>query len=285
MSKNLKKKPERKTCVKCEKSQPLGSYYNANSPFFPDNKMHMCKECALSIVEEKGFEGFQSLMRMINKPIYEDLYKGDAGDYIRQMNSLPQYRKVVFTDSDMFTEAKAHSIKNRIKPKELSEEDLRESEDFWGRGLLEEDYIWLNVEYSDYLNRYQVDGKVLENLIKQICLVELDISNTRAEGKDVKNLLKTLNELLGAASLRPNQESGNMSQEQETFGTFLKQIENERPLPDPDPMWQDVDNIGKYIRTFFLGHMAKMFGKENKFQDEYNDEIGKYTVTPPKDDD
>lgn len=260
----------------------LSHFYSSSSPFFVDGKIDFCIKCSLEIVTKEGFKGFQNLMKLIDKPIYTDLYENDPGNYIRQMNSLPQYRGLTYEDSNLFDEVKSISSINKIKPKELSEEDLKESEDFWGIGKSERDYIWLNTEFSDYLARYEVDGKTLEDLIVEICLTRLDIRNRREAGNDVDKQMKTLNDLLGSANLRPNQETGNQSADQQTFSEMIRKFENERPIPEPDPLWADVDNIGKYIRTFFLGHMAKMFGKENPFIDEYNEEIGKHTVTPPK---
>lgn len=283
MVNKIKEKPMRKTCAKCKKSQALGNFYNANSSFFYDGKLHLCKTCVTEITENEGFEGFQSLMKMINKPIYTDLYKGDIGDYIRQMNSLPNYRSKVYEDSDMFTEAKAITSVQRAKPTDLSEEDLMDSEDFWGVGYTEQHYIYLNSEYGDYLNRYEVDSKTMENLIREICLVQLDIRVARTSKKDVKNELKAYNDLLTAANLKPVQETGAQASEmQSSFGLFIKKLEDERPVSEPDAAWKDVNNIGKYIRTYFFGNMAKMFGKENVFQDEYDEEIEINTVRPPR---
>lgn len=284
-SKN-KKPPKRKDCVKCEKSQALGNFYNANSSFFPDNKLHVCKDCALNIAEEEGFEGFQSLMRMINKPIYEELYKGDIGDYVRQMNSLPQYRKVIFTDSDMFKEMKNQEKMKRAKPKELTETELKEAEDYFGRGYEESDYIFLKYEMDSWSSQYDMDSKALEDLIKEVCLTQLDIRKRRGDNRDVDKQLKTLQDLLGSSNLKPMQETGNQAGDiHETFGGLIRKFENERPIPEPDDAWRDVDGIGKYIRTFFFGHMAKLLGKENKFQHEYDETIGEYTVNPHKDED
>lgn len=280
ITKKTKTPPVKKECVKCHSPQVLDNFYNtSDEDFFTDKKIPICKMCCSNVMGEKGFEGFQTLMRLINKPILQDLYKGDFYVYIKNINSLPQYRTLNYNDSTMFNEPKALEVFKRAKPTELSESEFAEAEDFWGRGLEEDEYIYLNSEYVDYLDRYEVDGKTLENLIREICLVQLDIRNNRALKKDVKNDLKAYNDLLTAANLKPVQETGADSIDQETYGTFIRRIENERPISQPDPAWADVDGIGKYLRTFFLGHMARMLGKENKFQDEYDEVISQYTVT------
>lgn len=277
-----KKKNNRKRCAKCLEEKAMGEFYNADKTFYPDGKLHLCKNCALSIAEEGGHEGTLGLLRLLNKPLYQDLYKGDLPDYIRMMNSMPQYRKVGFVDSDTLKEINSIASLRIGNLKELSEEELRESELFWGAGMEEESYVWLNNQWLEYNTRYEVDSLTMENLLVEICLTRLDIRERRTKGSDVDKQLKTLNDLMTAANIKPVQETGAHSVEQETFGTLIKKWENERPIPEPDGAWKDVDGIGKYIRTFFLGHMAKMFDKENPFKEEYDEEISKYTVTPPK---
>lgn len=284
-TKTKNKSPSRKICEDCNSSKPLGEFYNADKMFFPTGKMHICKDCALKIVEKNGHDGFLGLLRMLDKPLYQDLYKEDVPDYVRMMNSMPQYRNVGYNDSDSLKIINSVSSIKREKPKELSEEEMQNSEEFWGEGFSEKSLIWLNNELQEYGSQYDISAKAMENLIKEVCLTQLDIRNKRADSKDVKNELKTLQDLLGSSNMKPQQESGANSVDQETFGTLIKKWENERPIPEPDEMWKDVDNIGRYIRTFFLGHMARMFNKENPYQDEYEEEIGKYTVSPPREDD
>lgn len=273
-----KKKLNKKVCQgKCERSLVLSRFYSTSSPFFLDGKIHICRDCVFDIIEE-DFEGFQSLMKLIDKPIYEDLYDNDVGDYVRQMNSLPQYRSVRYEDSTLFSESKSIEYKTRARPLELSEEDMRDSEDFWGIGKPEEHYIWLNAEFADYLSRYEVDSKTLEDLITEICLTRLDIRLRRESNHDVDKQIKTLNDLMGSANLKPSQETGNQSVEQETFGTLIRKWEDTRPIQD-DSEWRKNDDIGKYLKTWFTGHLMRMFNIENEDEKEYYKEISKYTVS------
>jgi len=282
-SKASAKKATRKTCCKCEKEQPISNFYNTSySNIFVDNKIPICKDCVFKNIEEHGFEEFQNLMKLINKPIFSDMFDGNHGDYIRKVASLPQYRSNSYEDTTLFDERKAISNTKKIKASSLSEEELNELIDFFGEGYEEKDYIYLSSEYEDFLNRYEVDSKTLENLIKEICLTQLDIRKKRAQGDKVDAQQKTLQDLLGSSNLKPVQENASSGvAEAETFGTLIRKFENEHPIPEPHDSWKDVDGIGRYVRTFFLGHMARMFGKENPYEEEYNEIIGEYTVKPP----
>ncbi|WP_144509955.1 hypothetical protein [Bacillus sp. FJAT-22090] len=272
-----KSPPNKKVCEKCEKLKATSEFYNGDKMFFPSGKLHICKDCALQIVEENGHDGLLGLLRMINKPFYQDLYKGDTGDYVRMLNSMPQYKNVGFTQSDTLAQLIDVSSIKRAKPTELSEEDLKESEDFWGIGKKERDYIWLNTEFGGYLSKYEVDSKTLEDLITEICLTRLDIRTRREIGQDVDKQIKTLNELLTAANLKPVQETGAQSVDQESFGTLIKKWEDTRPIQD-DSEWKKHDSIGKYLKVWFTGHLMRMFSLENKDEQEYFEEINKYTV-------
>lgn len=278
-----RKSQPKKECAKCKKTYSLTQFYAADPPFFPDGRLHICKKCVYEIIDEQGFDGFKSLLRLIDKPLLKEFFNGNYRDYIKMIPSV--YKNSSFEDSDMFKEVKTVGSFKKSKPKELTEEEFLESEDFWGRGFTEDEYIFLNSEFSDYLNRYEVDSKGMETLIQEICLTKLDIRKRRANGESVDKQLKTLQDLLGSSNLKPVQETGANAVEQETFGTLIKKYERERPIPEPDPQWKDVDNIGKYLRTFFFGHMARALGMENKFQDEYEKELNKYTVRPEEVDD
>ena len=50
-----------------------------------------------------------------------------------------------------------------------------------------------------------------------------------------------------------------------TFGQLIDKWEQEKPIPEPDEEFKDVDKIGLYIDVFFKGHLSKMMGLKNAF--------------------
>jgi len=280
---STKKPAVKKTCLKCSKEQVFSNFYSTtDTDYYEDGKLPICKGCCQRNIEAKGFEGFQALMRMINKPIYDDLFKGDYFEYVKNINSLPQYRSNTFLDSSLFKDNKSLELTKRAKPKDLTADELREAEDFFGLGFSEQEYIWLNSEFEDYGSQFDISAKPMQNLIREICLTQLDIRNKRTAKQDVKNELKTLQDLLGSSNLKPMQETGAPSIDQETFGTLIKKWEDSTPIPD-DEMWKDTDTIGKYLKVWFTGHLMRMFSIENKDEEEYYAEINKYTVEASED--
>jgi hypothetical protein len=111
--------------------------------------------------------------------------------------------------------------------------------------------------------------------------MELQIMKAIQSGDKVDGLIRSFNDLLGSANIEPVQNKDNSLADQNTFGTLIQKWENERPVPEPDPEWEDVDGIGRYIRTYFLGHLCKMLNVNNSYSRLYDEEIAKYTVDSP----
>ncbi len=50
----------------------------------------------------------------------------------------------------------------------------------------------------------------------------------------------------------------------------------------PEPEWEDVDGIKRYIDTWFLGHLCNNVHITNDCEEQYRREMEKYTVKPPE---
>jgi hypothetical protein len=286
-------------CSDCGKEKDPSQYYTSNSPFHKHTgKLHLCKECFWDFVDG-DVNKLKNALRMIDKPFLINLLESskeeaerDNKDIIKiymKNVAMNQYKNNTWDDSDFegFKPSEKISINKKINIDEiedeqpdLSTEDIKYLRSFWGKAYNLDDLIWLQSEYEDWTNRYECDSKGMETLIQEICKQQLDINTRRANGEKVDQQLKTFQDLLGSSNLKPVQETGANAIEQESFGTLIKKFEREKPIPEPDLIWKDVDGIGKYIRTFFFGHMAKAIGAENKFQKEYEEELNKFTVQP-----
>ena len=286
-------------CSDCTKEKKVGDFYISYSPFHKGTgRLHVCKACLMKYISDK--ESLINSLRMIDKPFIDQLFTSSMEEsnktnksvwslYMKNV-SMGQYKECNWNDSEFEGHVKVNiqevidqeNLLSEVQDEmfTLDKEELRYLVGFWGKGFDIESYIWLQQEYEDWVNRYECDSKGMENLIKEICKHQLDINNRRANNEKVDQQLKTLQDLLGSSNLKPVQETGANAVEQETFGTLIRKFEKEKPIPEPDPQWKDVDSIGKYIRTFFFGHMAKAIGAENKYQEEYDEELGRYTVIP-----
>lgn len=166
---------------------------------------------------------------------------------------------------------------------ELSEKVDENTIRFWGFGYSNEEYLYLDDQYQDWTTRYEAKTKSQEELFKSICVVQLGIQRAQKKGntKEITDLMKTFQDLLGTANLKPNQSNDNVLAEQNTFGTLIQKWEEERPISEPDEEWKDVDHIKEYIGTYFFGHLCKTVDVKNDYEAAYTKEMEKYTVYPP----
>lgn len=171
-----------------------------------------------------------------------------------------------------------------------------ESEDFqvtreiirrWSTGMSPSEYEFLESEYLDWCNKVEVKSKSQEELIKAICLAQLNVRRAQSAGnnKSVAESMKALTDLMANCNLTPRQASeiANSSSTQMCLGQLIKRIEDEDPIPEPQEEFKDPDGIRKYLSTFFFGHLAKALHIKNDDQEAYDAEIAKYTVTAPRD--
>ncbi|MDM5298093.1 hypothetical protein QUF51_07970 [Bacillus pumilus] len=293
------------TCTCCGKEQSAIQFYKSESPFNKNSgKISVCKSCLQEEFKKapEDIKHVQSIFRMIDRPFIYDIWMSSREEAKlkskgNQLNVFGTYMKNIgmkdfisknWSDSEYDLEEQDEHTKQLLLSKsdsDISEQDIQELIHFWGRGLDYEDYVWLQNEYVDFTNRYECDSKGMELLISQICMTMLDIRKRRENGEKVDQQQKTLQDLLGSSNLKPVQETGANGAEQETFGTLLKKYENERPVPEPEERWRDPDKISKYIKVFFLGHLSRMLGVNNKYSDEYWEEIDQLTVNEPTEED
>ncbi|MED1665766.1 hypothetical protein [Brevibacillus laterosporus] len=288
------KEKEKIECLKCVKKRVASSFYVNTNPLLTTKKFIVCKDCLNEYIGEKETEGYFErvihVLSMLDKPFFYDQWEnleGDWSKYIPPISSFPQYKGKTFADS-VFSQTANNSFESSLEPNpeftkiEFSSDELQSLIDFWGRGFKNEDYEFLQNEFNRFINSYECDGYTMELLFQEASHTRLTIKRKREKNQPVDKELKTLQDLLGSANIKPVQETGANATEHATFGTLIKKYENERPIPEPDPTWRDVDSIRKYINIWFLGHLCKMIGIKNEYSIAYDEEMEKYTAEPPK---
>lgn len=150
----------------------------------------------------------------------------------------------------------------------------------WGPGFNANQYEYLEEEYDDWCEKAEVKSKSQEELVRAMCIAQLNIRVQQSTGGKVDAAMKTLTDLMTNCNLTPRQhaEMANASDEKLAYGQMIKRIENEMPIPEPQAEFKDPDGIRKYINTFFFGHLAKALGIKNDFEAEYENEMSKYAV-------
>lgn len=160
---------------------------------------------------------------------------------------------------------------------EISQEDIIR----WGLGFNKEEYLFLNSKYNDWITRNECKTQAQEEIFKKLSMIDLQILRAIQNNEKNDSLYRQYNEYLGSANIKPNQQNDAILADTNTFGTFIKKIEDTRPISEPLEEWKDIDGIKKYITVWFFGHLCKLIGLKNKYSTLYDEEVEKYTVHPP----
>lgn len=291
-------------CHHCNKFISSANFYtdedNASGYFY------ICKNCVQMMVEQRRSsrdepketkESVQFVLRLMNRPYIDELYDScvksaiDAtkekvrfspfASYIPMIKTLQQYKDKRWDDS-VFGED--HMKNGNVVVTEEAKENVRKlnkARKRFGK-FPDEDLLFLEEQYEDWVSRYECNTKSTEEIFKRICFNQLENYKARLRGDSVKENDKSFQDLLTTQNISPRQNSSDPLSDAQTFGTLIKKYEETRPLPDIDPALKDQDKIGLYIDTFYRGHMAKMLGLKNGFTNIYDKVMSKYTVKPPE---
>lgn len=287
-------------CHRCNKFISILNFYtdedNASGYF------HMCKNCVQMMVEQRKTtrdepretkESVQFVLRLMDRPYIDELYESCVktsidnvkekqrfspfASYIPMIKTLNQYKNLRWDDSIFGDEGKVNVVVTEEAKENVKK--LNKAKKRFGK-LPDEDLLFLENEYEDWVSRYECQTKAQEEIFERICFNKLDASRARKEGKPTKDIDKSLQELLATQNIQPRQNAGSMDamSEAQTFGTLIQKWENTRPIPEVDDDLKDVDKIGLYIDAFYKGHMSKMLDIPNKYSHIYEKVMDKYTV-------
>ena len=292
-------------CFNCDREYVDTNYYKTQSNFFNTGKIPYCKQCVEKLYqqyyEKYTNEGCLTPERNAVKRICMALdiyFKEDAFNSamnkIKQDNinisPMGQYMRII-----QLSQYKDKSYDNTISDEENKRLNVNISENisdsrktnektmkFFGIGFSDEDYEFLQEQYSDWTARHECQTKAQEEVFKRICFKQLEILKATRRGEDTKNLDATFQNYLDTAKLQPKQNSGDTMADNQTFGTLIDKWENTRPIPEVDEDLRDVDKIGLYLEIFFKGHLAKMMNLKNGLSNLYTKFMKKYTVEKPE---
>ena len=200
--------------------------------------------------------------------------------YLVMVKSLPNYKNKTFADSEFdIEEVDEAPTAEDVK---IVQKTLKSAKKRFGTDFSNEDLMFLENEYQDWVSRYACDTKAQETIFERLAFKKWEINKATKAGASTKDLDKTYQELLASINILPRQNSGNALSDSLTFGQLIEKWEEEKPIPEPAPEFKDVDGIGKYIRVWFKGHLARALGFDNGYSKEYDEYIEQYKVKKPE---
>jgi hypothetical protein len=197
-----------------------------------------------------------------------DEHPSAFGTYMRGLNSLPNFKNYVSWEDSEFgdTTSVDEEIEANVK---IVKSIVAEGRKRFGSGYSDEDLMFLQTEYNDWIARYECNTKAQEKVFKNLAMIELQKDRAIKKNQPTKDLDRAYQDWLDTGNLKPKQNSMDTFSEAQTLGTLIQKYEEERPLPEIDQELKDVDKIGKYIDVFFRGHLCKVLGIKNRFSQLY----------------
>lgn len=288
-------------CPKCGNWQLTNTCFYSDKRYVTD-RFPICKRCIMAMVEQREKdddppnetkESVQAVLKLMDRvyddDFYSDCVKGALDGmkeknkqspfavYITAVFALPQFKGKTWKDSTFGEQGEAGSDDVRLNQKTIKAAKKR-----FGSGYTDEEYMFLENEYQEWVQRYECQTKAQEVVFKNISMAELTQRKLIAQGKSTKDIDVQIQNWMKSGAIEPRQNSLDTFSEAQTFGTLIQKFEEERPLPQIDPELQDVDKIGRYIDAYYKGHMCKMLEIDNNFSHLYEDEMRKYTVERPQ---
>lgn len=291
-------------CHKCNTYKNEESFYhdeNYKSGLFP-----MCKTCIMCLVEQRDIgpkgknqephetkESVQKVLKMMDRvydeAFYEQCIKGAKdkmkeknrsspfATYITAISSLPNWKGMTWDDSTFSAEYYNNELNEDSQSSQrLIKKGRKRFGDYPPKELLR-----LEREYEDWIQRYPCDSKAQEALFETLVCQRLEAEKARKANKPTKDLDRSVQDTMTALGIKPSQTDANALTDTLTLGQLIAKFEEERPIPEPDDDFKDVDHIGTYIDVFFKGHLAKMMGLKNAFSNLYEKYISKLRVERP----
>ena len=288
-------------CPKCGNWQLTNTCFYSDKRYVTD-RYPICKKCIMAMVEQREKdddppnetrESVQAVLKMMDRvyddDFYSDCVKGALDEvkeknkqspfavYITAVFALPQFKGLTWKDSKFGDQGEVGSDDVRLNQKTIKAAKKR-----FGSGYSDEEYMFLENEYQEWIQRYECQTKAQEEVFENLALIKLLRKRALVAGKPIKDLDAQYQAWLDTGNLKPKQNNMDAFSDAQTLGTLLQRCEETRPLPNIDPDLQDVDKIGRYIDVFYKGHMSKVLDIDNNFSHLYEQEMRKYTVDQPQ---
>lgn len=260
-------------CSACGKSKKINQYYYSSSPIHKYyEKLPVCKDCVFSMVDEKDRRSVISILRMLDKPFYEHLWDSSVEEANKQNRSvfrtyiknvvMRQHRNANWEDSELYSE---YEKQEYVHVTDVDSEVLSR----W-RGWDEEKIESLEHYYQDMIAAYEHKTPIQKNIYKNIAVAQMQADEAIANGKtaDYQKLMKVISDLMNDAKIKPLQETGMDDSGLNTWGEWIKKIEETEPIPEPSEEFKDVDRIQNYVDKWFVKHMKKVLGLDSSIESD-----------------
>ncbi|MCR1960220.1 hypothetical protein CWE04_11760 [Thomasclavelia cocleata] len=294
-------------CCKCGKTtKKADDFSKVQNPLYEglDGRLPICKSC-LNKLYIKYLESYNDHYKAIKRicQLYDFYYTESIANnvkdcdlktmvtrYLSKMN-LNQFFDKTYDDT-LKDEEKAQKLKEELSKKnidkknedvkknnsanELTEDDtntIAEVANIFGVFNLNlEDSKILKYLYNDWMVKTGASSIVQRETIKNICWDIFNITKAREKGNPTKTYEESLIKNIEFGGWKPDTKNESLSKE--TFGTWIKKYEMDKPIEE----YKDKSYLKELVEVYMLGHLSKSVGIKNVYVKQYDEHMKKYTV-------
>lgn len=172
---------------------------------------------------------------------------------------------------DVFEEIKKEQPEETIKPKG----EKRVSQDiisFFGYGFTNSEYKQLKSQYDDWVKEYECKDKAQKELLKNMCIVQLQIQRALQKGEKIETLMDSFNKLLSSAKLKSSDSGNNLNDPNAVLGCWVEDIEKYTPADyyTDKEKYSDHDGILDYIMRYLYRPLKNLLTGSRDLDKEHN---------------
>ena len=261
-------------CRMCQKTLSAIHFYEATNPMIDKNGLlSVCRDCSNALYD--SYYSIHNNVDIALKLTCRDLDVRYSAEALKQAQShleslfakgkkadklFGYYKSKLGSTQKSSEKLESFRFKDSEFESMVTEEIVEDIDDdlllFWGKGFESiDDYIFLEMELSNWKQTHKCDNQAEVTLLKEICIKILNIRNKRAIGENVSQDVKELQDLFKTASVDPakaNQASAGKSHD--CYGLWIKDIEQFKPAEwyEQQEKYKDIDGFIPYIKNYIV---------------------------------
>lgn len=273
-------------CTRCGTADKKLFYISKSIYFSSTGKLPLCKACMVKTLDEKTMLlgsrelALDDLARMLDIKLIKSTYESVKTEEDTSIFISKYFRNIALKsakdDTYSYYDSDFDITENTNISNDYSEEDEEEYQELnrrqlamdWGNGFSDSDYIFLEKRYSKLSTMANIEYESDVVIIRQICLEELNLRKVREKGGTTKDALRTIQELMSTASIRPTDiKAANAGALSSYYGKWIDQIEETEPAEffKDKSLYEDYDGLGQYFKDWILRPLKNLLTGSRDF--------------------
>ena len=266
----MARKIEKKICTCCGKELQLKEFYKSSSELYTDGKLPICKECfnerfskLLNLYDGKINDAWKHLCYNLDMFYDEQLYLSCCG----KDNFVGEYMRLLATKDRRDKTSLNNSVHDNREMNEIALDDgiiTEEIVDFWGEGFSAKEYMRLERKYKKYTKHDPSESLQEQEIIKNLCELEIMRENCRRNGKtsEYDKVTTQIRKSMDDLNVLPSKMQKYGEDDDVVPGVLIYKIERHEPIPDKHEEFNDVDKIKWLVDRYLARPLRLFFGME-----------------------